>query len=355
MTRLLLLLLLSVLTIESLYAVPTGVASVTLTADKTSFAKDEPVSVKFTMTNEGDKTIRILEWVVPTGDLYGDTLTAPVFSFFRNGIPVPYTGKVLKRMKPTRQDYKVLLPKESFETNILDICSFYDCTGDGVYSIAYNVMSYQLTNPSGKDKIEIMTSDPISFNIEGRSNPLPPSDDDEVIKIDKNIFVTKDRKGGGGGAGQPSCDTNQIALINNAKALAVQASAESKNYTTNIPVYKTRYEEWFGESSVVSRVGTISKNFGILHTQLSNETITFDCSCKQNYYAYVYPSKPYWIYLCRVFWQAPLTGTDSKMGTIIHEMVRVNHGRLFECLSCSFSCLRCCCRYYHTVNDTVPL
>jgi peptidyl-Lys metalloendopeptidase len=34
----------------------------------------------------------------------------------------------------------------------------------------------------------------------------------------------------------------------------------------------------------------------------------------------VYPNQPYKIYVCKVFWQAPLTGTDSKAGTLIHEM-----------------------------------
>ena len=52
--------------------------------------------------------------------------------------------------------------------------------------------------------------------------------------------------------------------------------------------------------------------------------VNFDCKCKQNYYAYVYPDRPYNIYLCRVFWIAPLTGTDSKAGTLIHEMRHFN-------------------------------
>jgi peptidyl-Lys metalloendopeptidase len=57
---------------------------------------------------------------------------------------------------------------------------------------------------------------------------------------------------------------------------------------------------------------------------MTNAGITFDCKCKQNYYAYVYPNQPYNIYLCRVFWQAPLSGTDSKAGTLIHEMSHFN-------------------------------
>ena len=34
----------------------------------------------------------------------------------------------------------------------------------------------------------------------------------------------------------------------------------------------------------------------------------------------MYPNQPYKIYVCKVFWSAPMAGTDSKAGTLIHEM-----------------------------------
>jgi peptidyl-Lys metalloendopeptidase len=64
----------------------------------------------------------------------------------------------------------------------------------------------------------------------------------------------------------------------------------------------------------------VTSHFNAITDAFTNAGITFDCGCKQNYYAYVYPNQPYKIYLCKVFWQAPLTGTDSKAGTLIHEM-----------------------------------
>ena len=49
--------------------------------------------------------------------------------------------------------------------------------------------------------------------------------------------------------------------------------------------------------------------------------MTFDCSCTESgTYAYVYPDSPYQVYLCGAFWSAPNTGTDSRAGTIIHEL-----------------------------------
>jgi peptidyl-Lys metalloendopeptidase len=38
----------------------------------------------------------------------------------------------------------------------------------------------------------------------------------------------------------------------------------------------------------------------------------------------VYPTQPYTIYVCKAFWSAPMTGTDSKGGTLVHEMSHFN-------------------------------
>ena len=38
----------------------------------------------------------------------------------------------------------------------------------------------------------------------------------------------------------------------------------------------------------------------------------------------MYPNEPYNIYVCKVFWPAPLSGTDSKTGTLIQEMSHFN-------------------------------
>jgi hypothetical protein len=48
--------------------------------------------------------------------------------------------------------------------------------------------------------------------------------------------------------------------------------------------------------------------------------VKVDCGCDEDYFAYVYPAQPYTIYVCNAFWTAPMTGTDSKGGTLLHEM-----------------------------------
>jgi peptidyl-Lys metalloendopeptidase len=81
----------------------------------------------------------------------------------------------------------------------------------------------------------------------------------------------------------------------------------------------SRYTTWFG-AYTATRYSIVKGNFNKIGSAMDTAPVKFDCGCKKPYYAYVYPSQPYNIYLCKVFWTAPMTGTDSKAGTLIHEM-----------------------------------
>ena len=48
--------------------------------------------------------------------------------------------------------------------------------------------------------------------------------------------------------------------------------------------------------------------------------VALECDSNSPYYAYVFPRQPYRIYLGSAFWTAPMVGTDSKSGTLIHEL-----------------------------------
>lgn len=52
--------------------------------------------------------------------------------------------------------------------------------------------------------------------------------------------------------------------------------------------------------------------------------VAVDCGCDEAYFTYVYPDQPYVIYVCNAFWSAPATGSESKAGTLVHEMSHFN-------------------------------
>jgi len=118
------------------------------------------------------------------------------------------------------------------------------------------------------------------------------------------------------------CTQAQINIIYNAKLLAYTISQNAYNdvyYDNNDNAQAQRYLTWFGLSNT-SRKNRVKSSLKNIYTVLRDKHIAFDCSCKDSYYAYVYPNNPYNIYLCSGFWSAKLSGIDSQSGTIVHQL-----------------------------------
>ncbi len=284
-------------------AASTDAPVVTLGVDTTSFNADQPVIVHVTIQNPTTRGMKLLKWFTPVDDVEG-----PLFLLQRDyGIPVAYSGPLYKRPKPTRDDYLHLKAGESI-TRDVDIARFYDLSVSGTYRIIFDVSSRDLyaESGSGKQEPEHLTSNEITVWIVGRSaGDLPLA---EVLA--RATGTTTFNK----------CTTTQQALLVTARSNASGYSANALSFLkAQSNLYSERYTTWFGASDT-ARYGTVTTHFSSIGSAMDTANVTFDCSCKKKYYAYVYPSRPYTIYLCRVFWMAPQTGTDSQAGTLIHEM-----------------------------------
>ncbi|PFH48023.1 hypothetical protein AMATHDRAFT_197192 [Amanita thiersii Skay4041] len=114
-----------------------------------------------------------------------------------------------------------------------------------------------------------------------------------------------------------SCSAEQQGAINQAIPAALRYSYDTASYlqsTGDTPRYRT----WFG-AFTQARHNTVLDHFTKIYNSNFN-TYTYDCSCaRDNVYAYVYPDRFREMWLCPVFWRAPVTGTDSKGGTLVHE------------------------------------
>ena len=118
-----------------------------------------------------------------------------------------------------------------------------------------------------------------------------------------------------------SCSTTRQSSIKTALTSARSYGINSDSYFTSktYSTVTTRYKTWFG-TATSSRFSSVKGNYDRIEYALSNTKLTFNCGCTSSAYAYVYPTQPYRVYLCNAFWSAPNTGTDSKAGTLIHEM-----------------------------------
>lgn len=113
-------------------------ATVRLASEKLSYDATEPVVVRVTITNSSDHPIRILRWYTPR-----DGVERSLFTVRRDGDPLSYRGRMVKRAAPTSTDYVPLLPGETLATDVA-LSPLYDLTTPGRYEIAYDAASPEL-------------------------------------------------------------------------------------------------------------------------------------------------------------------------------------------------------------------
>lgn len=272
---------------------------VTLSASQSEYSSDQEVVLQVTISNPTRHSVRVLKWFTPANGL-----EEPVFFVTVDGKAVEYIGAIYKRPAATGKDYMVLKAGQNVSYQVV-LDEYYDLSVGGEYQISYQAASYNLFSEKASKSPypDVLISPTISLKIDGRApkkptQPPPPTP---------------------GGTTFTACTTTQQAILLNAREQAKTYASESENYLKTHSTGTPRYVEWFGVYTLL-RYSTVTSHFTNISDAWDNAGVTFDCSCKQNYYAYVYPTKPYTIYLCKVFWSAPLAGTDSQGGTLIHEM-----------------------------------
>ena len=285
-------------------AAPKDGPTVSLSVAQSEFNSAQDVLVTVTVSNPHRHTVRVLKWFTAA-----EGVEEPLFAVTRNGEPVAYIGAHYKRPAVTGRDYISLKAGESINHTV-NLADSYDLSQSGQYEVFYAVASFQLFDERANafKFRDSLTSQKIRLQVEGRApkgkptQPPPPPP---------------------GGNSYNACTVDQQSLLVSARNQAKVYADESRDYLNRNSSGTPRYLEWFG-AYTAARYDTVEGNFMAIADAMTNAGITFDCKCKQKYYAYVYPSQPYNIYLCQAFWSAPLSGTDSKAGTLIHEMSHFN-------------------------------
>ncbi len=294
--------------------------TVTVVPEKNSLKQDDDVVMRVTITNTSSTPQYVLKWHTPFAGVEDH-----LFDVTRDGVDVPYLGRHYKRPAPTAKDYYLLKPGQS-HTRKVELSSMYDMSVTGDYSVKYHAASVNLFMPAkglasasvapvGAD-ISEMASAPVSLFIEGRlprGTVVGP-----VFELSKQGSGTPSTQA----VSFSSCTSSQTTTINSAIAAAKTMANSSVNYL-NAGTQGSRYKKWFGTYSS-TRYATARSHFVNIKNALDTKPIVVDCSCRESYYAYVYPTQPYKIYVCNAFWSAPMTGTDSKGGTMVHELSHFN-------------------------------
>lgn len=273
---------------------------VELSLDQHRYAATESVLADVVVTNTSKAPVRLLSWYLPGGELEEDLFRVDV-----EDQPVGFLGAHFKRQAPAAQDYIWLAPGESLVRTV-DLSRYYDLTDTGEYRIQFEAEAIQLRGiEEGLGKL--VSSNEVRVWVEGRE--VAPVWQDEISRVERVD-----------GLGYSKCSSTQQPTVKQAFDAANTYSDEATAYLKGTPSATARYTTWFGNYNL-NGWNTALDHFGKIQDAFDTKSVVIDCSCKKvGVYAYVYANQPYKIYVCGAFWNAPLTGTDSKGGTLVHEM-----------------------------------
>ncbi|KEP50728.1 deuterolysin M35 metalloprotease [Rhizoctonia solani 123E] len=119
---------------------------------------------------------------------------------------------------------------------------------------------------------------------------------------------------------QSACTPDQQNMITEAATYADQFISDALAYLQITSRDTPRYGTWFGMYDS-QRIETVKSHYA---SNLGRAMLSsYDCmpdSCQDGSVAYVWRQRPGVIYFCNWFWARPSYGSNSKAGTIIHEL-----------------------------------
>ncbi|MGH8853456.1 MAG: M35 family metallo-endopeptidase [Telluria sp.] len=275
--------------------------SVSLSPLQPAFGRGEDVRLRVTVTNSSGAPQFLLRWQVPA-----EQIEAPLFEVQRDGVPVRYLGMRVKRAAPGPGDYVRLAPGAAL-TATVELSAVYDMQVSGTYTVRYRAASGALFAAAGlRPQAGELGSAPVSFAVTGRLPRGTSSVPFRAAQAEAGLSFNK-------------CSNAQQEQL----AMALEAGRAMTNdalvYLGAGKEYGARYATWFGAPDA-GRGAQVTTQFTAIKDAFDNKPIKVDCGCDAPYFAYVYPAQPYTIWVCKAFWMAPVTGTDSRGGTLVHEL-----------------------------------
>ncbi|KAH6906781.1 peptidyl-Lys metalloendopeptidase [Coprinopsis sp. MPI-PUGE-AT-0042] len=250
------------------------------------------------LTNKGDETVKVLNHPdSPLSRLPADTFIIRG----ENGATPAFIGIKAKygpQAAIDAREFTVLAPNQSIHVRH-SLADGYDFSsaGQGAYTInARNGFYIATGNTTAKVNATVVSSH--NAKLSGSiARPLP---------------VTEKQATGS------ACSPAQEAQIQKAAASAQDYAAAAFSHLQAHPSATPRYTTWFGSYDEDNHE-LVQAHFKTINSH-NISTFSFDCSCRvSGTFAYVYPHDFGKIYLCGAFWRAPLQGSDSKAGTLVHE------------------------------------
>ena len=252
--------------------------------------------------NASSEPQALLTWNTP----FEGAFNADMFRI--TGIKATYTGRLVKRAKPQQGQVRLLQPGETI-TTVIDLAQGYDLERAGAFQVQLATTMQHLPAAAAKEARQgaaiqavpqELRSDPVAM--QARSADLQKPHPEPQV-------------------GTTACSAAEGYVIAMTAQLAEVMAQDAVTALQGTPPEArsaaVRYTTWFGAHDI-KRYQIVVNHFTAIQKALPK--VRVQCGCNDpSMYAYVLPKQPYTIHVCPVFWDAPLGGTDSKAGTLVHE------------------------------------
>jgi peptidyl-Lys metalloendopeptidase len=265
--------------------------------------------LRYSITNPGKVDLLVLAWETPLRGVEDDLFEVRG----EQGDVAEYVGRQFKRGLPQPEDYIEIKAGATLSVDV-DLSAHYSMRKAGTYAVQFVGHfhdSFAVKPKRGGENLlalseQDLRSEIVSLWVDGSGAP-EMQDKYGVLNMAK-----------AGSVSYVGCSNTQASSVSSGVTAAKSMASSATSYLGNGTV-GPRYTTWFGTYSS-SNYNTVKSNFTKIADALNNKPLEFYCDCTSTAYAYVYPTQPYKIHLCKAFWNAPTSGTDSKGGTTIHEV-----------------------------------
>jgi|GEM_PF-622435 len=323
---------------------------------KNEFESEESKTLSFVVTNTSDQDVKVLTWYTPLeGFVNGhdeNPIESPCLLVTNNGEVVEYDGKLKKRQPiPPEEAYVTLGAGESLSVDF-DVNQAYQVSIPGEYSVAFvgkpdseegSIEFKYVSDSAGEDEENAAPREQklgmpeANFTVkgspEGEAGEAPqatrPTQGDlmragesvEGSQPDEKKDEAPASTGETAGAkapiivGEPSEQRKQetITAHNDGYGLVVATLAALGD--------NPNFLEWFGIFDTPRFDGVVN-NYTVIRDTMQTTTFTYNLSgdgCDPGVFAYTFKGATT-VWMCGAFWQALPLGTDSKAGTVVHEL-----------------------------------
>ena len=147
----------------------------------------DDVRVNLTLTNTGEKPVRLLKWQLPGSE------DAPLFQVERDGQPVDYEGALIKRAAPSDKDYQLLKAGQSLTVQA-EVSGLYDMSAQGQYSIRYLLPTVAQEGKAAKAKqAQASESNAVTLWVDGVSDDRVLAKAAVTDRIEKFLSINGER------------------------------------------------------------------------------------------------------------------------------------------------------------------